>query len=168
MNKLGILIKTLILVGFCVMWSIAEANDADLELLSPQNLGTWSALYYKDSSKFCSVAEIADIKLNQETLNVNLAVERQTREALVSMEKADREAWLALHCPPEADTVWNQTSTDFDISIVVPDGSDHKSQLSCRTYHEMHGLLRHQKKQSVLDKIAALLKSRTTNSRSGQ
>lgn len=149
--------KYLAAISFFSVCSTTAANDATQREFSKADIWEWSELYYQDSSKFCTVAKIDKLRLNGDVLEIALLVEQQTRSAITSMDAPDRDAWLALHCPSETNAIWNKTDSDFDIDIVVPETDVAPTQLSCRTYHGTHGMLRSQKKQTVLDKISAML-----------
>lgn len=154
LNQITIpVIAMLLLARYAPATHASGENDAN----NTVDVIAWAGDFYHDSSRFCSVAEIENIHFSRQLLTINLSVEKHTLDALASMDQQNKDAWLALHCPPETNGIWRHTSHSIDIIIQTPNSNNNSHQLHCRRYHRQQLDLRADNRSNVLRMISNLI-----------
>jgi len=125
-------------------------------------LQSWAVDYYRENTA-CTVASINRVERSEHAVSVTLDVEAATTAALAKGTAANRDDWMALHCPPAYHPVWAHNSEIFDVHIVAPSPGNTTLELSCASYHRIRNKQRRTNADTVLSRLRQLLTSRELN-----
>ena len=116
----------------------------------------WAKEFYA-ANNICTVATIDQLHRSKDLVSVFLDVESSTAQALADSSEADREDWMALHCPYSIHSAWEENSPEFDVVVSATLGDKGRFDLSCARYHHQQALKWMDKKDTVLARIKALM-----------
>ncbi len=135
-----------------LLYGFLKAGYAD----STEDFYTWANQHYQKNTA-CTVASISSVTTKSTSVDVVLSVENSTAMALGKSPTADKNNWMALHCPFEGNPVWREHKNRIDVRISASLGSPVSYTLSCRQYENRLQQQRAEKRTGVLAKLKQLL-----------
>jgi len=127
------------------------------------SLNSWSeqlSEFYK-TMYVCSESTVESYRFKQKLATVILSVEPRTRTALKSLPKAERNNWLALHCPPEYPYFYKQEGT-VDVKLQVHQAGNASMEISCGEYYSSRAQEVQKRKRALLKQVSLRLQSLET------
>ncbi len=112
--------------------------------------------YFKTAG-VCTTSQVQNIRDTGELVTIEISIEAQTRQGLLSMTDQDRDNWFSLHCPPEIHGVWHQENPPDDIQVSGQIAAGQNYTLSCVEFQQNQWI----KRESTLkDRILKWLEKR--------
>lgn len=112
---------------------------------------------YFQTAGVCTTSQVQTIRDTGKLVTIEISIEEQTRQSLLSMTDQDRANWFSLHCPPEIHGVWRQQNPPDDIRVSGQVAPDQTYTLSCLDFQQN---LWNQRESTLKDRILEWLDKR--------